>query len=223
MAGAVEPGWDSPTAENVPVRSEADDVRASDAERNAVVDLLSEHASAGRLTLAELEERVGLAYAARTRAELAALTRDLPAGSTPARRGKIARWFVAIMGGSTRRGRLRLSGHATVLSIMGGDDIDLRAAEIDGDELTITVVSIMGGSNIYVPDSVEVELTGTAIMGGNGERGSSRPPRPGAPLIRIRSFALMGGVEVWRLPAEARGMSLKEARRMAKDIERGRR
>lgn len=221
MAGALDPPQD-PRAESVApaVRPESD-VRASDAERNAVVNLLSEHASAGRLTLAELEERVGLAYAARTRAELAELTQDLPQTSVSTRRGKISRWFVAIMGGSTRRGKLRLSRRVTAIAIMGGDNIDLREAEIDGDELTITVLAIMGGAEIYVPDSVEVELSGTAIMGGNDERGSTRAPRPGAPLIRIRSFALMGGVEVWRLPAEARGKGLKEAKRIAKAIERG--
>lgn len=209
-------------------------VRASDAERERVAELLGEHAAAGRITLGELEDRVGRAYAAVTRAELVALTRDLPqeAGALttdavpdtgpperPARTRN--RWFVSIMGGSTRRGKRRLSGRLTVLSLMGGDDIDLREAEIEGRELVIDAISLMGGSCIYVPDTLEVELTGPAIMGGNDERGSQRAARPGAPLIRIRSFAVMGGVEVWRIPAEARGKSLKEAKRAAKALEKG--
>lgn len=220
MAGAVDPPQDPHVESVTPAVRPDPDVRASDAERNAVVDLLSEHASAGRLTLAELEERVGLAYAARTRAELAELTRDLPAVAASTRRGRISRWFIAIMGGSTRRGKLRLSGKATVIAIMGGEDLDLREAEIDGDELTVTVLAVMGGAGIYLPDSVEVELSGVVIMGGNEERGSMRASRPGAPLIRIRVFALMGGVEVWRIPGEARGKGLKEAKRIAKGVER---
>lgn len=202
--------------------SDVPEVRASDEERHRVVELLGEHAGEGRLTLAELEERVAQAYAATTRAELAELTKDLPAApdtATP-RRG-VSRWFVAIMGGSRRRGRRRLSGRLNVVAIMGGDDLDLREAEIEGGELLINVFALMGGPTIYVPDSVELELTGPAIMGGNDERGSDRQPRPGAPLIRVRSFALMGGTVVWRLPAETRGMSLKEARRVAKELERG--
>ncbi len=197
-------------------------VRASDEERHQVVEQLGEHASQGRLSLAELEERVAQAYAATTRAELAELTKDLPVVSTNAApRRAVSRWFVAIMGGSRRRGRRRLAERLNILAIMGGDDIDLREAEIEGSELLINVFAFMGGSNIYVPDSIELELSGPAIMGGNDERGSNRRPRPGAPLIRVRSFALMGGTTVWRLPAETRGLSLKEARRAAKELERG--
>jgi hypothetical protein len=210
-------------------------VRASDDERQKVADLLGEHASAGRITLGELEERVGGAYAATTRAELAELTRDLPDTMEPAQRdvphrrwswpaeprGPIRRWSVAIMGGSTRRGRMRLSGHVNAIAIMGGDDLDLREAEFDGAELVINVFCLMGGPNIYLPDTVEVEMSGIAIMGGNDERGSTRQSRPGAPLVRVRSFALMGGTDVWRLPAETRGQGLKQARRAAKELERG--
>lgn len=221
MAAAVDPP-ENPQPEGSTSALSAtgeDALRVSDADRNEVVELLGEHASAGRLTLAELEERTGRAYAARTRAELAELTRDLPLASTPARRGTARRWLLAIMGGASRRGRMRLSGKVNVVAVMGGDEIDLREAEIEGDELTVNVFALMGGSSIYVPDSVELELVGTAIMGGSNERGSSRQPRPGAPLIRVRFLAIMGGVEVWRLPAESRGKSLKEARRAAKELE----
>jgi hypothetical protein len=197
-------------------------LRASDAERDRVVELLSEHASTGRLTLSELEERAEQAYAAKTHAELEVLVRDLPGEVVqPTRRRTIRRWFVAIMGGSDHKGRYRLSGSVTSISIMGGDNIDLRDAEIDGDEVTINAVAVMGGSEIFVPDSVEVEVNGFSLMGGDEQRGSRRKPRPGAPVIRIRTFNLMGGAAVWRLPAETRDMSLKEAKKFAKAIEKG--
>jgi hypothetical protein len=50
----------------------------SDREREAVAETLREHAAEGRLDADELEERLTAAYAARTRGELAGLTRDLP-------------------------------------------------------------------------------------------------------------------------------------------------
>lgn len=53
-------------------------MKASDAERDAVVTALSEHFQAGRLTSEELEERTGRALAARTLGELDGLTTDLP-------------------------------------------------------------------------------------------------------------------------------------------------
>ena len=54
-------------------------VRASDAEREQTVALLQRNFADGRLTQAELEERAGAAYAARTRPQLRDLTADLPA------------------------------------------------------------------------------------------------------------------------------------------------
>jgi hypothetical protein len=56
-------------------------LRASDEDREHLVDELNEHAVAGRLDTDELEERLQSAYAARTTAELDALRRDLPLGA----------------------------------------------------------------------------------------------------------------------------------------------
>jgi len=209
--------------------SEPDDaIRVSDAERDATVRTLGDHAAVGRLTLDELEDRAGRALAAKTRGELATLTSDLPheagqADPAPPRAvgvRKPVRWMVAIMGGSHRRGRFRAVGQINAVAIMGGDEIDLREAEIEGGELNLNLFALMGGSNVYVPDSVEVEVGGFSLMGGHEEVGSERP-RPGAPLIRIRTYNLMGGATIYRLPRQARGVSLKEARRLAKAAGRG--
>lgn len=53
-------------------------VRASDHERDEAVARLQRGFTDGRLSQAELTDRVGTALAARTRAELQALTADLP-------------------------------------------------------------------------------------------------------------------------------------------------
>jgi Domain of unknown function (DUF1707) len=209
--------------------SETDDsLRVSDAERDAVLRTLGDHAAVGRLTLDELEDRSGRALAAKTRGDLATLTSDLPreagqvGGAGPASsRRKPVRWMVAIMSGSHRKGRFRAAGKINAVAIMGGDDIDLREAEIEGGELTFNLFILMGGASIYVPDSVELDIGGFTMMGGHDEIGSDRPPRPGAPLIHIRVYGLMGGWAVYRLPPQARGVSLKEARRLAKAAERG--
>jgi Domain of unknown function (DUF1707) len=54
-------------------------MRASDADRDAVISDLSEHFQAGRLTAAELDERTERALTARTWGELTELAADLPA------------------------------------------------------------------------------------------------------------------------------------------------
>ncbi len=171
----------------------------------------------GRLTLDELEERIGLAYGATTRSELAKLTVDLPATTQRSEnRREATRWVVALMGGAEKKGRWRIGDRLTAVAVMGGSDLDLRHAEIDAEDVTIVAVAVMGGMDIYVPDTVEVEVGGFALLGGNGERGSTRAPRPGAPRIRILAYSLMGGIDVWRLPEEARGVPLKQAKKLAK-------
>jgi uncharacterized protein DUF1707/cell wall-active antibiotic response 4TMS protein YvqF len=210
--------------------SEPDDsIRVSDAERDATVRTLGDHAAVGRLTLDELEDRASRALAAKTRGELAVLTSDLPQEAAQpgppdvpqARVRKPVRWMVAIMGGSRRHGRFRTVGTVNSVAIMGGDEIDLREAEIEGGHLTLNMFALMGGTTVYVPDSIEVEVGGFSLMGGNTEIGSQRPPRPGAPMIQIRTYNLMGGATIYRVPPQARGLSLKEARRLTRAVERG--
>ncbi len=207
-----------------------DSLRVSDAERDVTLRTLGDHAAVGRLTLDELEERSSRALAAKTRGELATLTSDLPqeAGqesgfspaSAPARTRKPVRWMVAIMSGSHRHGRFRAVGSINAVAIMGGDEIDLRDAEIEGGELTLNVFTLMGGANLDIPDSIEVDIGGLSVMGGNTEIGVERL-RPGAPRVTIRAYNLMGGATIFRVPPQARGRDLKEARRLAKAAGRG--
>ena len=53
-------------------------IRASDADRERVVEILRQHTAEGRITADEFEERMAAAYAARTMGALAELTTDLP-------------------------------------------------------------------------------------------------------------------------------------------------
>ena len=81
-------------------------LRVSDRERERVVELLSEHAAEGRLTLEELDARTEAAHTARTRSELAELMADLPAsdgggrtasGAARAPRSRPSRQLVAFV------------------------------------------------------------------------------------------------------------------------------
>jgi hypothetical protein len=65
------------------------ELRASDADRERVAERLRTAAGDGRLTPAELEERLEGAFSARTEAELEPLVADLPV--TPARERRPAR------------------------------------------------------------------------------------------------------------------------------------
>jgi hypothetical protein len=62
--------------------SNVPNLRVADADREQLVSELHEHAVAGRLTSEELEERIGGAYGALTRADLDVLRADLPVSSS---------------------------------------------------------------------------------------------------------------------------------------------
>jgi hypothetical protein len=97
-------------------------------------------------------------------------------------------WIVGIMGGGDHGGRWRIASRCTVVNPMGGADLDLTDAIVEGPETEIHVFSLMGGSNIFVPDGVHVELSGFAFMGGNELLLEDRPAPPaGAPVVRARA------------------------------------
>jgi len=178
--------------------------RVADADRDRAVTALREHVGEGRLTLDEFSERVGLALEAKTRGDLDHVMADLPAavpaepGSTPAR--KVRRWHVAIMSGHSTKGRWRIGGKTNVVAVMGGCDMDLRRAEIEGPQVEITAVAFWGGVKIIVPEGFDVELRGFSFMGGRTMRLRDVPRVPGSPRIVVRAFSCMAGIEIRSRP-----------------------
>ena len=165
-------------------------LRVSDADRERTVAVLGEHHAVGRLSYEEFVERMDSAYEARTRSDLDRLTADLPetpTAPTPAKR----RWLVSFMGGASRTEHV--ADEHVVLGVMGGSDLDLRHATFPSGEARVTAIAIMGGSDIWVPEGARVELSGFALMGGNDNR---VPPGGTGPLIRVRAWSLMGGIDV---------------------------
>ena len=86
-------------------------LRVSDAERNAVADRLAQHYGDGRLDQAELDDRLGRAMSAKTRADLDALLADLPEAGpplTPARGARPAGSVPVTAGPAASRPRRRV-------------------------------------------------------------------------------------------------------------------
>jgi hypothetical protein len=91
-----------------------------------------------------------------------------------------------------------------LLRCVGGTQAVLTEGEI-----TLRVFSLMGGSNIIVPDGVHVEHSGFGLLGWDKVEppANSDAPPPGAPVVRIRSISILGGTDVkrgnarpWRRP-----------------------
>jgi hypothetical protein len=111
-------------------------VRASDEERESTVTLLREHGATGRLDVDELEQRVGAAYQARTRGDLATLLDDLPRTRSVVGRVR-ARQRAAHRDLGGQRGRLLLAG-------MGDGLVGLRARDADRTAPAQAAVSTIG-------------------------------------------------------------------------------
>jgi hypothetical protein len=153
----------------------------------------------GRLTLDELSQRLDLVYAAKTKDELEAVTRDLPTVVDPSTR-RATSWIVSVLGGSSRSGRWRASARMRAVAFLGGSNIDLSHAVVTTPEVRITCFAVLGGIGITVPRGVEVELTGFSFIGGRGLEVGEDPPRPGSPLIHVRGFAVLGGIGIANPP-----------------------
>jgi hypothetical protein len=182
-------------------------VLASDAEREQTVGLLRRHVVDGRLTLEEFAQRVDTVYGARTRAELEAVTRDVPAESptVEAHALRRAKRFTGVAFGSVeRKGRWRVPRLASLAVVFGDADIDLRAAEIEDRVVTITSLLLFGNADFYVPTGVDVDVGGITVFGHRREHGEDVAAAD-APLIRIRVYALFGTCDVWRIAPGAGG------------------
>jgi len=194
--------------------------RVSDAEREETVISLREHLLAGRLTLEEFSERVEVALRATARGELARVQQDLPAVSSVAGdpRRKPTRLTAALFGHVVRRGRLRLRGWTVAAAACGDLDFDLREAAIDQPRTAATVLLAFGNVDVYVPDGVNVDVSGITIFGHLRERGQD-VSTPDAPTIHVRAAGCIATVDVWRVPHNAHG-SYSDIIRQVKERER---
>jgi hypothetical protein len=218
---ATTPSLRKPTAEA--------DVRASDADRDRVADILRDALAEGRLDAHEHSERLDAVYAAKTMGELEPLVHDLPAvHGHPADRhprpstepaGEATGYSgvastdnaVAIFGGSTRKGRWRVAARTNAFALFGGIEIDLTQATFEHREIVINATAIFGGIEVKVPENVTLRGHGAGIFGGFEVR--SHDADPEAPVVIVRGAALFGGVDA----KPKRGKRLRNLRRNERD------
>lgn len=105
---------------------------------------------------------------------------------------------LSIFGGVKRRIVSKNFRGGNLMALMGGFQIDLTKAEIEGDEAVITASCCMGGGEIRIPDTWVLDLQGVPLLGGFVDETHQIAPPSGTTPKRlvIKGIALMGGIVV---------------------------
>ena len=102
---------------------------------------------------------------------------------------------ISLLGGVRRSGPMTLPDRTTIITGIGGADLDLSQATVPAGGARLTKVSLVGGLSIVASAGVRVEVRGFSLVGGrNVERTSDVPPD--APVLRVSAWSLVGGVKV---------------------------
>jgi hypothetical protein len=101
---------------------------------------------------------------------------------------------LAILGAVSRRNNSQEFRGADLTAIMGGCELDLRGAAING-EAVIDVFTLWGGIEIRIPQGWVIDSQIVPLLGGVDEKTKSIPGESQHRLV-LRGFAIMGGIEV---------------------------
>ena len=171
-------------------------VRASDADRDRTIEALAGASAEGRLSLEEYSQRSDAALTARTLGDLAGLTADLPAPAA-GDSAPVPVQITAVLGNESRKGPWVVPPHLALRSVLGDCHLEMQQAVIRQHVTTIDATVRFGSVTIFVPDGVDVRMTGRAVLGAKSSelRGE---PQPGAPVLVVRCDVLCGAITVRR-------------------------
>ncbi|MFD9715146.1 DUF1707 domain-containing protein [Streptomyces sp. NPDC059076] len=179
-------------------------IRASDADRDRIADILRDALAEGRLDAEEHSERIDAVYRAKTVGELQPLVQDLPA----TRKGSEAAGYsygpedptgetenlIAVFSSSTRKGRWRVGRRTNAFSLFGSVEIDLTQALFQQRVTVINATSIFGNVEVRVPENITLRGNGSGIFGNFEVRGLEAAD-PEAPVVVVNGYSVFGNVE----------------------------
>ncbi|MFH8772797.1 MULTISPECIES: DUF1707 domain-containing protein [unclassified Streptomyces] len=182
------------SAELVPT-DEPSGLRASHADRDRVVDVLTAAAGDGRLTAEEHDERVGAALSARTLGELAELTGDLPDASGAAPVKDVVR-IEQQFSSATRGDGWSVPRRMEIDSEWGDVTVDFTRAEITHDTLRIDLDLRGGTLRLITRPGVVVDTDSLVIDYGTAKvRPAGQPGTPVVLRVEIHGRLSMGRLE----------------------------
>ncbi|MCZ2804194.1 DUF1707 domain-containing protein [Modestobacter sp. VKM Ac-2983] len=183
-------------------------VRASDAERDAVVTRLQTALGEGRINVDEFTQRADVAYAAVTTADLDGLLADLPApaSAVPA--------FGEVVGERTTGtiatvfGDVKLTATTSVperaSTVFGDVRIDLRGLRTSEEVVALQLGTVFGDVEVIVSEGVAAEIEGWTVFGDRKTQLAPVPRLPGTPRVVVRGWTVFGDLKLRSLaPGES--------------------
>ena len=170
--------------------------------------------------MAETRDRHSTAPELATRPESAAVPVDR-AGLHDYEDEPTSETIAAVLGSASRRGEWEPADRTRVFAVLGNADLDFRNALVVPGVNEVEVYTFCGSARIVVPEGLDVELTGNALLGGfmqstrvskarrllrrtlRAARGdveydeeADLEPDEDPPLLRVSGLAFLGSVKV---------------------------
>lgn len=177
-------------------------LRISDADREAAAQRLHTALAEGRITMMELDERLGVVYSARTYADLEPPFADLPGGSVvPSAPAAVPakREFVELrtgMGSIRRDGQWAVPRHLRISAGMGTVRLDFTETAIPHPVIDIEAESSAGSMVLVLPDGATADIDGFETSMGSAKSGVPSQPTPGLPHFVVTGRSGMGSLTV---------------------------
>lgn len=194
-----------------------------DLEREEVVQALCAHYAQDHLSTGELESRFERVYKSTDRRELRTVLEGLPAmgplvpppaplyalantgGGLPADEKR----YLSLFSEVRKEGAWVPARKISLFVMFGSALLDLREAALPPGGIEIDADVIFGEAKILLPPGIGAQVDCSAVMGTAEDK--SRPGVPGAPVVRVRGGAFMGGIVViTKLPKPARMESWRQ-------------
>ena len=170
-------------------------LRASDADRQAAVERLERGLAEGRITAEEFQQRTEAAYAATTTAVLRPLLADLPDQPAPAEVvGRRTPGNVVNVLGDVRLSASELPRR--VGTVLGNIRIDLRDLRSGDERVELDLWTVLGDIDVILPEGMDGELEGFAVLGNRRIELAPVPRTPGTPRVVVRAHAVLGDLRL---------------------------
>ena len=111
-------------------------------------------------------------------------------------------WLVAVIGNERLTRRWAAPSRLNAVAVLGDVIVDLREAEVRGEELSIQATAILGDVQVLVPRGAGVGMSGVAVVGHKELAIEPAEYTLAVPAVRVSAVTIIGDVIVRNQPPD---------------------